>query len=124
MRRGRRPVLHESMISLRCFSCSQRSFRDLWPWARPSAALDPAPFIAEKGKKAMNSLSERQVYVRLSEDGTSFFYTVKYGRFATVRREIRLAERAETAGLAELSDELPRLVPVAARISPTRHGKG
>ena len=73
----------------------------------------------------MNSLFEKQVYVRLSEDASSFFYTVKYGRLATVRREIRLAEKAETAGLAELSDDqLPRLVPVATRISPTRHGKG
>ena len=98
--------------------------QSLWSWARPSAALDPAPFIAEKGKKAMNRLFEKQVYVRLSEDGASFFYTDKYGRFATVRRGIRLAEKAETAGLAELSGELPRLVPVAARISPTRLGKG
>ena len=72
----------------------------------------------------MNSLFEKRVYIRLSEDGTSFAYSVKYGRFAAATREVRLAEKAETAGLAELSDELPRLVPVAARISPTRHGKG
>ena len=39
----------------------------------------------------MNSLFEKQVYVRLSEDGTSFIYTVKYGRFATATREMRLA---------------------------------
>ena len=59
----------------------------------------------------MNSLFEKQVYVRLSEDGTSFFYTTKYGRFATVTREIRLAEQAETAGRAELSDgETSRLL--------------
>ena len=70
----------------------------------------------------MNSLFAKQVYIRLSGDGTSFFYTVKYGRFATAKGEIRLSEKAETAGLADLPDgELSRLVPVAARVSPTRY---
>ena len=69
----------------------------------------------------MNSLFEKQVYVRLSEDGTSCIYTVKYGRFATATREMRLAERAETAGLAEGSHgAIPSLVPVAARVAPRR----
>ena len=72
----------------------------------------------------MNSLFEKQVYLRLSEDGASFFYTVKYGRFATATRETRLAEKAETACLPEPADrEIPRLVHVAARISPTTYGK-
>jgi len=73
----------------------------------------------------MNSMFEKQVYIRLSGDGISFFYTVKHGRFATAKGEIRLAVKAETACLADLPDgDLPRLVPVAARISPTRYGKG
>jgi len=72
----------------------------------------------------MNSLFEKQIYVRLSEDGTSFFYTVKLGRFAAATREVRLAEKAETAGLAEGSHgAIPSLVPVAARLAPRRLGK-
>jgi len=69
----------------------------------------------------MSTLFEKQVYVRLSEDGTSFFYTVKYGRFATVKRKIRVSARIETPDSAELSRcESLRLVPVAARIAPER----
>ncbi len=69
----------------------------------------------------MHSLFENQVYLRLSEDGTSFFYTVKYGRFAFATREMLLAEKAETAGLAEGSHgAIPSLVPVAARVAPRR----
>ena len=69
----------------------------------------------------MNSLLEKRVYVRLSEDGTSFIYTVKYGRFAAATREIRLAEKAETAGLAEGSHgAIASLVPVRARVAPRR----
>ena len=69
----------------------------------------------------MNSLFEKQIYVRLSEDGTSFFYSVKFGRFATVTREMRLAEKAATPGLAEGSlGAIPSLVPVAARVAPRR----
>ena len=72
----------------------------------------------------MNSLFKKKVYVRLSDDGTSFFYTVKHGRFSTAIGEIRLAEKVETACLPELSDrEIPRLVHMAARISPTTYGK-
>ena len=69
----------------------------------------------------MNSLFEKQVYIRLSEDGTSFTYSVKYGRFAAATREIRLAEKAETAGLAEGSHgAIASLVPVRARVAPRR----
>jgi len=68
----------------------------------------------------MNSLFEKRVYIRLSEDGTGFTYSVKYGRFAAATREVRLAEKAET-GLAEGSHgPIPSLVPVAARIAPGR----
>ena len=70
----------------------------------------------------MNSLFEKQVYVRLSDDGTGFIYTVKYGRFATATREMRLAEKAETAGRAEQSDgetsrllSMPELHPHVSR---------
>ena len=38
----------------------------------------------------MKSLFQKQVYIRLSEHGTGLFYTIKYGRFATVTREMRL----------------------------------
>ena len=38
----------------------------------------------------MNSLFKKQIYIRLSEHGTGLFYTIKYGRFATVTREMRL----------------------------------
>jgi hypothetical protein len=73
----------------------------------------------------MNSLFEKQVYVRLSDDGTSFIYTVKYGRFATVTREMRLAEKAATPSWAELvRGEITRLAPVGARVSPRRQGNG
>ena len=69
----------------------------------------------------MNSLFEKRVYIRLSEDGVSFTYTVQYGRFATATREVRLAEKAETAGLAEGSHgTIPSLMPVAARVAPRR----
>ena len=69
----------------------------------------------------MNSLFEKRVYVRLSEDGTSFIYTVKYGRFAASTREMRLAEKAETAGLADWSHGvIPSLAPVGARVAPRR----
>ena len=69
----------------------------------------------------MNSLFEKQIYVRLSEDGASFFYTVKFGRFATVTREMRLAEKAATPGLAEGSQgAIASLVPVRARFARRR----
>ena len=72
----------------------------------------------------MNSRFEKRVYVHLSEDGTSFIYTVKYGRFTTASREVRLAEKAETSASAEGSHgAIPGLVPVAARIAPRRLGK-
>ena len=73
----------------------------------------------------MNSLFEKQVYVRLSEDGASFFYTVKYGRFATATQEMRLAGKAEIPGGVELvRGEIPRLAPVGVRVSARRQGHG
>ena len=42
----------------------------------------------------MNSLFKKEVYIRLSEHGTGLFYTIKYGSFATVTREMRLAAPA------------------------------
>ena len=73
----------------------------------------------------MSGLFEKQVYVRLSEDGAGFFYTVKYGRFAIATREMRLAGKAETTGCAEIGrGEIPGPALVIARVSPVRQGKG
>ena len=52
----------------------------------------------------MNSWFEKQISIRLSEDGTGFFATVKYGRFAAFTREIRLVKEGDTPALAEMPD--------------------
>ena len=58
----------------------------------------------------MNSPFKKQVYIRLSEHGTGLFYTITYGRFATVTREMRLAAPA----FAEPPDSLvPCHVPTS-----------
>jgi len=49
----------------------------------------------------MNRLFEKQVYLRLSEDGAGFFYTAKYGRISTGPREMRLAAKADAPGLVK-----------------------
>jgi len=64
----------------------------------------------------MNPLFKKQVYIRLLEHGTGLFYTVKYGRFATVTREMRLAAPA----FAEPPDSL---VPCHVPKSVTRTGE-
>ena len=43
----------------------------------------------------MTNLFQKQVYIRLSEDGTSFIYTVKYGMFTMPESEIRLAHKSD-----------------------------
>jgi hypothetical protein len=51
----------------------------------------------------MSTLFEKQICLRLSGDGTSFFYTVRYGRLFKITREMRLVAQGDTRGLAELS---------------------
>ena len=69
----------------------------------------------------MNTLFEKQIYIRLAEDGTGFLYTVKYGRLATDRGEIRLAEIAEARALPDVTN--PCYVPLRARVAPTKAGE-
>ena len=70
----------------------------------------------QERKNAMNSWFEKQISIRLSEDGTSFFSTVKYGRFATFAREIRLVKEGDTPALAEIPDApIPCHIPLPVR---------
>lgn len=66
----------------------------------------------------MQLLFKKQVYIRLSEDGASFLYTIKYGHFAALKREVRLIQERETPVLPEMSDSpIPSHVPLPARIT-------
>ena len=72
----------------------------------------------------MNTLFEKQVYIRLSERGNSFFYSIKYGRFATITREVRLVDKSDTPACAEIPDAvIPYRVPLPARIGRRGYGK-
>ena len=72
----------------------------------------------------MHTLFEKWVYIRLSEHGTRFFYTVKYGRFVAITREVRLVEKSDTPEWAETSDTMiPCRVPLPARIARRGPGK-
>ena len=66
----------------------------------------------------MNTLFKKQIYIRLSKDGTRFFYTVKYGRFAAFTRQTRLVGK----GNIPASADVPMSgVPVPLRIAPGRN---
>lgn len=60
----------------------------------------------------MRSLFRREVYIRLSEDGTALVSTVKYGRFFSKTRAIPLSNQP----LPEIVDE-KALVPVRKKAS-------
>jgi len=64
----------------------------------------------------MNSWFEKQISIRLSEDGTGFFATVKYGRFGAFAREIRLVKEGDTSALAVMSNaRIPCHMPLPVR---------
>ena len=59
------------------------------------------------------SVFRKQVYIRLSEDGKSFFYTVKYGRFSKAARETRLVDPAGDSDVEETAD-----APISCPVLP------
>ena len=64
----------------------------------------------------MNTLFGKQVYLRLSEHGTSFLYTVTYGRFAKITREVQLIHKIDAPAIPEMSDApIPCRVPLPQR---------
>jgi hypothetical protein len=60
----------------------------------------------------MRTLFGREVYIRLSEDGTHFISTVKYGKFFTRTKQLALKCEPAPEGLEDHS-----LAPVRKRFS-------
>jgi len=65
----------------------------------------------------MNALFEKQIYIRLSDDGSAFLYTVKRGRLITHRGEIGFSDKGDLRALPGVLD--PCYVRRPARSVPT-----
>jgi hypothetical protein len=65
----------------------------------------------------MNGLFAREVYIRLSEDGSHFVCTTAYGRFYTKKAEFALDDPSAAEVVEEKS-----LVPLRNRLFEREHG--
>jgi hypothetical protein len=62
----------------------------------------------ENEETTMNTLFEREVYIRLSEDGTNFVSTTRYGRFFARVKNFALSRN-------EAPDSVQDKAPVSAK---------
>jgi len=69
----------------------------------------------------MSTLFQKQICIRLSQDGAGFIYTVRHGRFVTATNEIRLFDEGKAQALTDHA-AIPRRVPLPARIVTRRQG--